>query len=349
MTGVETAVTKLGLLRDPKFDGLLIVGTLSLALLLYAVVTSQPALYWPILTLNLWLFGYHHVIATYTRIASDTQTIREYRFLVFVLPVLVLGAVVAILNVFGAVAIASIYLYWQWWHYLRQSEGISKAYLGKSGLGPLGSDLFLRGAFYGIPLASFLTMVDRQPGVFLNMRIWTFPIPDLLLQGLWAAAIGAGMMFVWKSRKNWRKGSFKLAYPLYLISHFSIFIIAYAVSENLDNGWLALNVWHNTQYLLFVWLFNQKRYQSGVQKKGWLLSFISQPGRAWLYFAVLFTITTIFYFLINQIIYFVEAGYAVSLTIIAYQTINFHHYIVDSLIWKLRKKPLRRTLGIEPS
>ena len=33
-------------------------------------------------------------------------------------------------------------------------------------------------------------------------------------------------------------------------------------------------------------------------------------------------------------------------TIIIYQTINFHHYIVDGLIWKARKKPMRKTLGL---
>jgi hypothetical protein len=27
--------------------------------------------------------------------------------------------------------------------------------------------------------------------------------------------------------------------------------------------------------------------------------------------------------------------------------VNFHHYIVDSMIWKMRKAPLRKTLGIE--
>jgi hypothetical protein len=32
--------------------------------------------------------------------------------------------------------------------------------------------------------------------------------------------------------------------------------------------------------------------------------------------------------------------------LIIYQTINFHHYIVDSLIWKLRKPKLRQNLGL---
>ncbi len=33
-------------------------------------------------------------------------------------------------------------------------------------------------------------------------------------------------------------------------------------------------------------------------------------------------------------------------SIIIYQTINFHHYVVDGLIWKARKPLLRKTLGL---
>jgi len=32
--------------------------------------------------------------------------------------------------------------------------------------------------------------------------------------------------------------------------------------------------------------------------------------------------------------------------LVIYQTINFHHYIVDSIIWKLRKRPIQATLGL---
>jgi hypothetical protein len=31
---------------------------------------------------------------------------------------------------------------------------------------------------------------------------------------------------------------------------------------------------------------------------------------------------------------------------VIYQTINYHHYIVDAVIWKVRRKPMRETLGL---
>jgi hypothetical protein len=33
--------------------------------------------------------------------------------------------------------------------------------------------------------------------------------------------------------------------------------------------------------------------------------------------------------------------------LVTYQAINFHHYIVDGVIWKVRKKSLQKTLQIE--
>jgi hypothetical protein len=35
-----------------------------------------------------------------------------------------------------------------------------------------------------------------------------------------------------------------------------------------------------------------------------------------------------------------------SATIVIYQIVNFHHYIVDALIWKVRKPAIRQTMGL---
>ena len=40
------------------------------------------------------------------------------------------------------------------------------------------------------------------------------------------------------------------------------------------------------------------------------------------------------------------AGLPAMPVIVIYMTVNFHHYIVDGVIWKLRRKPLQQTLGI---
>jgi hypothetical protein len=45
------------------------------------MVTADARLYPILLLADLWLLGYHHVVATYTRLAFDTQSLRRNRFL----------------------------------------------------------------------------------------------------------------------------------------------------------------------------------------------------------------------------------------------------------------------------
>jgi len=36
---------------------------------------------------------------------------------------------------------------------------------------------------------------------------------------------------------------------------------------------------------------------------------------------------------------------SLPLVAIVYQAINFHHYLVDAMIWKLRRGPVRQNFG----
>ena len=62
-------------------------------------------------------------------------------------------------------------------------------------------------------------------------------------------------------------------------------------ARQLNHGWLVLNIWHNAQYILTVWLFNNNRFKEGM-------------------------------------------------------AINFHYYVVDAVIWKVRRKPVQQNFGI---
>ena len=109
-----------------------------------------------------------------------------------------------------------------------------------------------------------------------------------------------------------------------------------------------LNVWHNAQYIGFVWLFNNNRFKDGVDPKARFLSTISQTRNWWLYFPICVAISTLLYKLVEPslVVLIALAGLPAMPMIVLYMTVNFHHYIVDSVIWKVRKKPLQQTLGI---
>ena len=67
-----------------------------------------PDLFRAVLVADLFLLGYHHVISTFTRLAFDRQSLREYRFYVFVLPFIVFGATFLLAWSFGIWVVASI-------------------------------------------------------------------------------------------------------------------------------------------------------------------------------------------------------------------------------------------------
>ena len=123
-----------GWLRGLAFDSTYILGIASLAVACGAIVVSNPTLFPVVFLLNAWLLGQHHVVSTFTRLTFDKESLREHRFLVTWLPVLMLGAVLLACLALGTWILTTVYLYWQWWHYTRQSYGVSRIYQRKGGV-----------------------------------------------------------------------------------------------------------------------------------------------------------------------------------------------------------------------
>lgn len=346
MTSISLDATRpVGWLRGPGFDVGFVAGTTAIALASGALVVADPKLFIPILLLDLWLLGYHHVIATYTRLCFDRDSFRQHRFLILWLPFLVFGATLALALGFGLWVLGSVYLYWQWFHYTRQSWGISQIYRRKSGGLVTEGERLTKVAFYLLPLWGILHRSWQAPEKFLGLELRVIPVPGLLVDVVAVAAIAALALWAFfRARAFWR-GQGPVAHTVYMASHFTVFAVSYLVIEDLTIGWLVVNVWHNAQYVLFVWLYNTNRYRDGIDPRAQFLSTISQP-RNWLaYFAVCLAITLVLYVGISML---EEQFFSLGLPslIIIYQTLNFHHYLVDGFIWKVRKKPMRKTLGL---
>src|SRR6185312_16178468 len=112
-------------LRSPRFDLWFIVGIPGVAVLTGLTVVWQPHLFIPVLIFDLWFLGYHHVISTYTRLCFDRKSFSEHwSLLVVLLPAVTIGTL-AVAYTVGVWVIVSTYFYWQWFHYTRQSWGIS--------------------------------------------------------------------------------------------------------------------------------------------------------------------------------------------------------------------------------
>lgn len=332
-----------GWLRSQAFDLQFIVGIAVLALASGFAVAYDPRLFGPILFADLWLLGYHHVIASYTRLGFDAASRREHRFLILWLPLIVIAAVAGLAAGIGLWTLATIYLYWQWFHYARQSWGVSQVYRRKAGGAADDDPRLAKLVFYAVPVWGILSRSHQDPGSFLGIRLEVIPVPEIAVNV--AGAVAALTLLWWLATRllMWWRGALPLAHTFYMLSHFVIFYVAYVLIPSIDVGWLVVNIWHNAQYIVFVWMFNANRFKDGVDPKARLLSTMSQPRNVWLYALVCLGLSTVIYLAVNNVL----ALLPLVPLVVVYQTLNFHHYVVDGVIWKVRKKSLQKTLGID--
>jgi len=340
LAAAERTGAPAGWLRGREFDLVFILGIATLACAVGALAAGDQQLFVIFLLGDLWLLGYHHVVATFTRLCFDRASCREHRFILFVLPALVAGGVAALVFGIGAWTLPTIYFYWQWFHYTRQSWGVSQVYRRKAG-GILEEDpLATKLVIYLVPLFGVLYRSAQDPGTFLGLELRMLPVPYVLADLAGVLALAAVAWWAALRFQAWRRGQLPLAHTLYIASHVAIFAAGYVLIADISVGWLVVNIWHNAQYVLFVWLFNNNRFRAGIEPKARFLSMLSQTRNVWLYFAVCVGISTAVYLGLQTVFA------AVPVLMATYQVINFHHYIADSVIWKMRKPALQKTLGI---
>jgi hypothetical protein len=324
-------------LRSMRFDLMLILGVAALALTAGLTAAYSPQWLGLVVTLDLWLLGFHHVISTFTRLCFDRQSVRQHRFLLFGLPPLVLATVTALVLGVGAWLVVTIYFYWQWFHYARQSYGISRAYRHAAG-GSLPESEWLSAAVIYLPATwGILSRSAQNATSFLGLPLHLIPVPELLVNIAGVASVAVVVAWLWKRFLAAWRSAMPMAQTLYVLSHVAIFYVGYVVIDDVTAGWLVANVWHNAQYILFVWWFNNRRFEGRSQPQARFLSLISQRRNIVLYVGVCLAISTLIYTAIASALPYVQLP-ALAAAAIAYQTINFHHYIVDAVIWR-RGKP----------
>ncbi len=327
-------------LRNPQFDTTLIgIGAIA-ALAAGVASVVQPELFLPILVLDVWLLGYTHVVSTFTRLAFDRESFRQHVWLLIPLPVVVAACTIAVALVVGEWLIATVYLYAQWFHYMRQSYGISRMYLRKAGAVPVKRDLVLDGVIYGLPLWGILARSHQQPKTFLTYELYTIPVPTSVLYVVGAVATLSVILWIAREVRTLGERRAEAPHTAYVATHIAVFTTGYLLIENINVGWLVLNVWHNLQYVMIVWMFNVNRYQKGIDPQSRFLSTISQPRNILLYLFVCWGIATALYFNIERVLGMFSES-VLPLALLAYMTINFHHYVVDAIIWRRPRSSTR--------
>lgn len=330
-----------GWMRDATFDRMFILGTALVATLSGLVVAVRPGWWTWVLGADLWLLGYHHVIATSTRLVFDAESREQHRFLIFGLAPIVLVATAAVYVGLGVWAVTSVYFYWQWWHYTRQSYGIERIYARKAAGGGRPIDSLTRFMIYGVPLWGLLHRSAQGSETFLGTDIWWVPVPAFVANAFGVVALAATALWLMRLFTS----SVSRAHSLYVVSHLAVFSIGYILIPAVTLGWLVINIWHNFQYILVVWVYNVGRFREGPDPKARLLSYLSQPRRIATYMATMLAISTLAYLIIGGVAE-VFSSTAFELGVVIYMAINFHHYVVDSVIWKMRKPSNQSAMGV---
>ena len=188
----------------------------------------------------------------------------------------------------GAWVIASAFLYLQWFHYMRQGYGISRMYFRATPAGQVAGsrDAVTDAVIYLVPIYGIAARSATLGDTFLGLPVKAIVLPPEVVAALGALAAMAVGAWVLQAARQIARGSFAPAYAGFVLSHIAIFMAAYVVIDNANAGWLAINVWHNFQYVLVVWMTNVKRFAGGIDPEARFLSRISQPRRVVSYFAL---------------------------------------------------------------
>jgi hypothetical protein len=327
-----------GWLRGPRFDLAMIAGVLGLALLMGGIAALVPSLFAVVLFVDVWLLAYPHAASTMTRVAFDRRSIREHRFLLFGVPPLVLAATAGATWLGGAAALTTIYFYWQTWHYTRQSYGIARAYHRASGA-PAGSrDLLTDVVVFAFPTWGLAHRAHQAQPLFYGSPLIGLPTPWWVVALTGAVALASLVVWAVRRVQRIRAGEPVLASTLYVASHVLITVVSYVAIDEITRGWLFINIWHNAQYLLFVWAANVRRFERGVDPSRPLVSWLSQPSNVGWYAAVCLACGVLFYLAMSRATANVTLA-LLPVALVVHQASNFYHYVIDAVIW--RSKPAK--------
>lgn len=343
---MQTHAISASYLYSKSVDVFFVVGIPLVALISMSVVLWKPELFGLMFLLDLNLLGYHHVISTFTRFQLNQENSRLNKWLLLYAPPFILSALFGLADFGGAALIVTAYLHWQWWHYTRQSEGMAKIYTIKTQSKAAGNPLENRITFYLIPVATFLAMSAREPHEFLFNPVYVLPMPSQAADFLLAlAAVLFIKWFIQQTRAVIRKQMAPLLY-LYYLSHHIVYVLAYYLVEDINIGWLMINIWHNLQYIIFVWICNVKQHGRESAGLAAFKSWICKPSNWFIYFSSCFLLTYLIYGGVETTVSWLSHSSTLPIAVIIYQSINFHHYVVDTFIWKIRKPSVQLAVGI---
>lgn len=249
----------------------------------------------PLFLINIWGLSLPHTFSTFTR----TDRRNSKNIIQATIAYICLFAIISLwASKIGMVLIYSFYFFWQQFHYSKQNYGIGRALKEDKNKSSWIDQLF----YLMTTLTTLLALFYGGTEQFFGYNLINFF--KLSLSPLVAMTIN---FLILTAYLCYRPKNYLMA-----ISHVLMFSSAYVFNSNFAEGWLYLNVFHNSQYLFFM-----KNHEKRI-------SFL-------LYSLAL---TSAFFLLTN--LSFVEGTLVNSfpMILICMLSLNFTHYLFDGMIWK---------------
>jgi len=289
-----------------------------------------------ILYINIWLLANPHLVATYTRIGAISSRIRLQWALIVVAPILILACLTIVALAYEATGLLALYFVLQTFHVARQSYGIARRHDRRLQVPCRGIPYLL---IYLFPAWGYLHRSAQAPNSFLGYPIWLPPVPQELAFAAGIAAIVGALS--WFARLGYARSAKQVSEPFnsFVLSHLLVSLVGYVWISDITVGWLVVNVWHNIQYLIFVYRQRRPGVMTGEssEKSG------SASARRRSLVEVLKPPATFFLIcsIVGAVLYAVASRVGESFlwlglptVLIAHFVLNFHHYLADSVIWK---------------
>ena len=312
-----------GWLRGPRFDSRFIAAPVFLALAIACVATAWPKTQDALVFSCAWLITYPHIFATYIRPGMFTDVGHKPGALWT--SVIVVSALTAILSFAVSTSILlSIFLHWQWWHFVQQSAGIADRYRSQGS--HAGQDhAFLHSmALYAVPVFGLIARSAEGPAIFLSSQVLWLPVPLSAVPVL--GAIAGVVVTIWVGTQIgalWTR-NLSRPYALFVAANMAMFYVSYVVLPDFVTGWIVISIWHGAQYLMLIWLENNDYFRDRLNRRAMVTSSLTRTGMG-RYFVVFCLACSAYAFVIAFAI-----AEIFSVTTILFYAIQAHHHILDA-------------------
>jgi hypothetical protein len=301
----------------------------------YRAGAVQATWVWTAAAVLTWVCNYPHFAATNYRLYQSKQNVSQYPLTAFVVPPLLVVAMVFSFLMPNVVAplFVKLFLLWSGYHYSGQSVGISLVYARRAGfaLGRL-ERLALSGFVFG---TYFLSVARWESGAgtlsYYGISYPTLHLPQYvsILAGnaMWMCGALFLLLVV-----NWCVANRRVLPPVVLLPAASQ-LLWFVVGAGDPNFNAFVPFFHSLQYLLIAWSMHLKERMDtrGIEPSK---RYVARESLRW--GALIVAVGGfLFWMLPHTLASSTGYGFQIAAPIVL-AGVQIHHFFVDGVIWKLK-------------